>query len=337
MKCSKRLKIDNMSGKKIALVVGVSGQDGIYCTKLLLSEGYKVIGTTRCKKNALEKIPLLKNLCIEIVEWDLVCFKEIKSIIRKYEFLEIYNFAAMSKGGDALFEDSIMMAEVNALAVVKILEAIREINPKIKFCQASSSEMFSRQGSIFVNESSPLEGRNPYAASKILAHSNVAIYRNYYGLYACSAILFNHESPLRSVDFVSRKISSTVAKIKLGLEKNLILGNLDSKRDWMYAGDAVKAIKMILNQKIPEDYVVSSGSLHSIREFCDIAFSYVNLNYKDFTRVSENLSRRIDSEAISGENSKLMSIGWKPSLTFIDLVEKMVESDLIFFNQKISQ
>ena len=240
----------------------------------------------------------------------------------------------MTYGGARLFDDPILMSEINGLAIVRILEAIKEVNPRIKFSQASSSEMFGRKKDLIVNEDSHLDAASPYAAAKIFAHSMIAIYRNNFDIHACSAILFNHESPLRSRDFVSRKITSTVAQIKMGLQDELLLGNIEASRDWLYAGDSVKAMWMMLNADKACDFVVSSGLSHSLKDFCDIAFNYVGLNYRDYVKTSADLYRKNDDVVIVGDNSRLIGIGWRPSLNFKEMVEMMVESDLLKLKHK---
>lgn len=313
--------------KKIALITGISGQDGYYCADLLTSLGYEVIGTTRnvsCfVENHLHAYP--KN--IQIVEWNLKDQQQLEKILLKYRPSEIYNFAGLTSGSE-LFSDPTGMVEINGLAVLKILHVIHAINPDIKLCQASSSEIFSRtQGSPQI-ESSPRDSKSPYGAAKILADSAVKIYRDNWGLFACSAILYNHESPRRSPDFVSRKITMGAAKIKNGLATELVLGNIDLCRDWSFAGDAVKAMWMMLQQSKPDDYIVSSSNPHTPREFCELAFNHLGLNYSDFVRISSEHIRQIDSSHLIGNNSKIKSIGWHPKVSFTDLVTMMLDNDL---------
>ena len=322
------------SPRKIALIIGITGQDGTFCKELLLSKGYEVVGTTRSIKDAYIKIPSLQSDVVKLAEWDLLNYEKIRLIIDKFSPSEIYNFAGMTYGGARLFDDPILMSEINGLAIVRILEAIKEVNPRIKFSQASSSEMFGRKKDLIVNEDSPLDAASPYAAAKIFAHSMIAIYRNNFDIHACSAILFNHESSLRSRDFVSRKITSTVAQIKMGLQDELLLGNIEASRDWLYAGDSVKAMWMMLNADKACDFVVSSGLSHSLKDFCDIAFNYVGLNYRDYVKTSADLYRKNDDVVIVGDNSRLIGIGWRPSLNFKEMVEMMVESDLLRLKHK---
>jgi len=320
--------VTDSNHRKIALIIGITGQDGTLCKELLLSKGYEVVGTTRSIKDAYIKIPSLQSDVVKLAEWDLLNYEKIRLIIKEFAPSEIYNFAGMTYGGARLFDNPILMSEINGLAIVRILEAIKEVNPRIKFCHASSSEMFERKKDLFVNEDSPLAAASPYAAAKIFAHSVIGIYRNNFDIHACSAILFNHESPLRPRDFVSRKITSTVAEIKVGLHHELVLGNLEVRRDWLYAGDSVKAMWMMLNMDKACDFVVSSGLSHSLKDFCEIAFNYVGLNFRDYVKTSADLNRKNDNVVIVGDNSRLIDIGWRPLLDFKEMVEMMVEDDL---------
>lgn len=312
---------------KTALITGVSGQDGQYAAALLLDKGYKVLGTTRSISKSRDSLP--KNFSNEIImyEWDLVNETQLHKILEKNSIDEIYNFAAYSSG-ERMFEDPVGVSVINGLAVAKILSAINEINPNIRFAQASSSEMFGKVQVIPQDEVGPFSPISPYGAAKLYAHNMINAYRERHGLFACSAILFNHESPLRGLNFVTRKISHAAAKIKLGLAAELVLGNLDISRDWMFSGDAVRAIWMMLQEKTPEDYVVASGECHTVRQFCKVAFEYLGLNYQDYVRTSLEFYRKIDSVSLQGDASKLRKLGWSPHVNFENLVHKMVESDL---------
>lgn len=320
--------------RKIALITGISGQDGFYCAHLLTSLGYEVIGTTRNAsyffENHFQAYP--KN--IQIVEWNLKDQQSLEKILLKYRPSEIYNLAGLTSGNEK-FLDPIEMVEINGMAVFKILQAIHTINPNIKFCQASSSEIFSGTQESPQRESSPRESKSPYGAAKILADSAVKIYRDNWGLFACSAILYNHESTRRSPDFVSRKITMGVAKIKNSLATELILGNIDSFRDWSFAGDSVKAMWMMLQQSKPDDYIVSSGIPHTPRDFCEIAFNYLGLNYNNFVRLSSDFIRKNDSGHLIGNNNKIKSIGWYPSVSFTHLVTMMVDNDLAIISKSV--
>jgi GDPmannose 4,6-dehydratase len=314
------------SKKNIALITGILGQDARYCAEYLNNLGYGIVGTTRSIKNIDHAWCLRNGVLLE--EWDCLNSEILVSIIQKYNPSEIYNFAAMTIGGSALFNNPLHMLDVNGLTAVRILESIKECDCRIKFCQASSSEMYASNAPAPQNESSEFRSRSPYAAAKFLAHSMVGIYREKYNIFACSAILFNHESPHRPLNFVSRKITRGAARIKLGLDRELVLGNLESVRDWSYAGDFVRAMWMMLQADISDDYVVASGEAHTIRDFCNVAFSYLDLDYRDFVRTSQEFSRPIDTNYVVGDNSKLRSLGWAPEISFSDLVESMVENDM---------
>lgn len=312
---------------KLALITGVCGQDGQYTAELLLDKGYKVAGTTRSISGSRESLPKYLLNEVTVYEWDLINEAQLYKILEKNSIDEIYNFAAYSSG-ERMFEDPVGVSVINGLAVAKILSAINEINPKIRFAQASSSEMFGKVQAIPQNETGPFSPISPYGAAKLHGHNMVNIYRERHGLFACSAILFNHESPLRRLNFVTRKISHTAAKIKLGLPKELVLGNLDISRDWMFSGDAVRAIWMMLQEKTSEDYVVASGVSHTVRQFCEVAFEYLDLNYQDYVKTSPEFYRKIDSVSLQGDSGKLRKLGWSPQVSFKNLVRDMVENDL---------
>lgn len=312
---------------KLALITGVSGQDGQYTAELLLDKGYKVAGTTRSISGSRESLPKYLLNEVTLYEWDLINEAQLHKILEKNSIDEIYNFAAYSSG-ERMFEDPVGVSVINGLAVAKILSAINEINPKIRFAQASSSEMFGKVQVIPQDESGPFSPISPYGAAKLYAHNMVNVYRERHGLFACSAILFNHESPLRGLNFVTRKISHTAAKIKLGLAKELVLGNLDISRDWMFSGDAVRAIWMMLQEKTSEDYVVASGVSHTVRQFCEVAFECLDLNYQEYVKTSPEFYRKIDSVSLQGNSGKLRKLGWSPRVSFKNLVRDMVENDL---------
>lgn len=313
---------------KTALIIGISGQDGSYLAEFLYTIGYKVIGTTRSIDNCnLYNIsPVFRDINLE--EWDLCDADKIFNIIENHKPAEIYNFAAFSSGS-GMYDHPVEIAEVNGVAVTKILESIRQINSSIKFCQASSSELFGEAEISPQNESTRFNPRSPYGAAKLYAHSMISIYRKKYNLFACSAILFNHESPRRGLGFVTRKITHEVARIKYGLSNALQLGNLDAKRDWGFAGDYVKAMHLMLQSEKADDYVLATGVTHSVRDFCDIAFKFVGLNYMDYVQTNNQDFRQSEQVQLVGDISKITyELSWNPEVLFEDLVKMMVENDL---------
>lgn len=312
---------------KTALVTGISGQDGLYALELLSAEGYRVVGTSRDSINAKYKLSN-KHPNLEILEWDLRNEAQLEEIIQRVKPCEIYNFAAYSSG-EKMYENPIDLTIINGLGVTKILDAIKKIDPKVRFVQASSSEMFGLVASRPQNEFTPFYPRSPYGASKLYGHNMINIYRGRHDLFACSAILFNHESPYRGMNFVTRKITNTAAKIKLGLAKELVLGNLEMQRDWLFAGDAVRAMWMMLQAPHAGDYIVSSGSSHSVREFCALAFSRLGMNYEDYVVSSPEFFRPVDSINLEGDPSKLIALGWSKTKSFVELVYDMVDNDYV--------
>jgi GDPmannose 4,6-dehydratase len=312
---------------KTAIITGISGQDGLYMAEFLLEKGYRVIGSSRDVRGARRSMPKGLVDIIELHEWDADNLPQLSKIIEIVNPNEIYNFAALSSG-EKMYQDPAAIGLINGLAVSKILSTIQELNPQIRFCQASSSEMFGKVAHAPQTEITPFNPRSPYAAAKLYGHQMIDIYRERYGLFACSAILFNHESPRRGLNFVTRKITHTAAQIKLGLAKQLVLGNLDMKRDWTYAGDTVKAMWLMLQAPEAADYIVASGISRSVRHFCKAAFNHLNLNYEDYVSTSPEFFRPIDSINLEGDARKLKALGWSSSLSFEQLVEKMVDSDL---------
>jgi GDPmannose 4,6-dehydratase len=310
------------------LITGITGQDGSYMAELLLAKGCRVVGTVRHIKNSKELlIPALVNN-VELVSWDMLDQHRIIEILAEYRPTEIYNFAAYSSGS-GMFDDAVGIGEVNGITVSRILEAIRSVDNSIRFCQASSSEMF---GDAYVSpqsEDTPFRPRTPYGAAKLYAHSMIRIYRQHYGLFGCSAILFNHESPRRGLNFVTRKITHEAAKIKLGLSSELYLGNLDSYRDWGFAGDYVRAMWLMLQHSVADDYVVSAGKTHSVRDLCKIAFSYLELDYNDYVKINEAIYRPNESVQLVGDSSKIReTLNWSPEVKFEEMVSLMVNMDL---------
>ncbi len=316
------------------LITGITGQDGSYMAELLLAKGYHVVGAVRNIKNSTELlVPGLVNN-IELVSWDMLDHHRMVEVIKEYRPIEIYNFSAYSSGS-GMFDDAIGIGEVNGMAVSRILDAIRLVDTSIRFCQASSSEMFGDAIKSPQSENTPFQPRTPYGAAKLYAHSMIRIYRQHYGLFGCSAILFNHESPRRGLNFVTRKITHEAAKIKLGLADDLNLGNLDAHRDWGFAGDYVRAMWMMLQQPIAEDYVVSSGETHSVRNLCEIAFSYLGLDYRDYVRENAAMYRPIEAVQLVGNSAKAREeLNWVPGIGFQEMVHMMVDSDLQFLRKE---
>lgn len=316
---------------KSAIITGISGQDGQYCAELLLNKGYRVIGTTRDATKARSTLPVTIADAVELVGWDLQSEVQLRKIIQVFSPVEIYNFAAFTSG-EKMFYDPVKMGLINGMAVSKILNAIKELDPKIKFAQASSSEMFGKVKTTPQTENTPFYPLSPYGVSKLYGHQMVNVYRDRHNIFACSAILFNHESPRRAKNFVTRKITHTAAQIKLGLAESLVLGNLDMKRDWMHARDAVQAMWMMLQAPAAADYIVASGISRSVRQFCQTTFDYLGLNFVEYVVSSPEFFRQLDSVSLEGNAQKLHSLGWSPKITFEELVHGMVDNDLAMLN-----
>jgi len=311
-----------------ALITGISGQDGTYLAELLLAQGYKVVGTTRNIDTTNQDLPVTIRNKIKLVSCDTLEQQQITNIIEKHKPIEIYNFAAYSSGA-GMYDDPVSISKVNGLWVTLILEAIRSVDSSIRFCQASSSELFGFADESPQSETTNFKPRSPYGAAKLYAHSMIEIYRQRYGLFACSAILFNHESPRRGLEFVTRKITNGAAKIKLGLAEELNLGNLEARRDWGFAGDYVYAMFLMLKNKEPGDYVIATGQTRSVRELCEMAFNCLGLNYLDYVHVDESAYRPVESCQLVGNADKAKNIlGWKPKINFQELVKMMVEADM---------
>jgi GDPmannose 4,6-dehydratase len=313
---------------KSVLITGVTGQDGSYLAELLLAKGYRVVGAVRDVQRAAGLLPPTLVNRVELTEWDMLDPQRMVEVLSHYRPAELYNFAAYSSGA-GMYDDPVGISEVNGLAVTRILQAIREVDETVRFCQASSSEMFGDATETPQSEETPFYPRSPYGAAKLYAHSMVRIYRQRYGLFACSAILFNHESPRRSEDYVTRKISRTVARIAVGQARNLTLGNLDSCRDWGYAADYVYAMWLMLQQGHGEDFVIATGETHSVRECCKLAFAHVGLDYRDFVETDPELARPVDRIELCGNPARAKQVlGWQPTIGFAELVCMMVDADL---------
>jgi GDPmannose 4,6-dehydratase len=310
---------------KTALITGIGGQDGSYLAELLLEQGYRVVGIVPGQE--AENILHIRGR-IEIVENALLDEKSIEKIVRTYEPDEIYNLAARASSKQ-LWSDPIATAELNGVAVLALLDVVHRVDRQIRVLQASSSEIFGNAAITPQNESTPIQPRNPYGVAKAFAHWMTSIYREQREVFACSCILYNHESPRRGMEFVTRKISHGAAMIKLGLARDLRLGNLDARRDWGFAGDYVRAMWLILQQPTPEDYIVATGEAHSVRELCDIAFSHVGLSYEDYVVQGREELRGPESVLLLGDATKAKRIlGWAPSVSFEKLVKMLVDADL---------
>jgi len=319
----------------IALITGVTGQDGSYLAENLLKKGYEVIGMVRRSSTVnYERIAHIQG-SIKFVNGDLLDQISLIDAIKMHEPDEIYNLAAQSFVQTS-FGQPVLTGETTALSVTRMLDAIRIVDPSIKFYQASSSEMFGKVAEVPQSESTPFYPRSPYGVAKVYGHWITVNYRESYDLHASSGILFNHESPRRGLEFVTRKISYGAASIKLGMEEKLSLGNLDSKRDWGFAGDYVEAMWLMLQQETPDDFVICSGLTHSVREFCDLAFKHVGLSYEDHVVVDERFFRPAEVDLLVGDYSKASKVlNWQPSTTFEELVEMMVDADMALLEGRL--
>jgi GDPmannose 4,6-dehydratase len=313
---------------KRALITGITGQDGSYLAEFLLSKGYAVHGMVRRSSTEnFERIGHLRDR-LHLHQADLLDQLSIVDLLRSVRPREVYNLAAQSFVPTSWVQP-VLTGEFTALGVTRMLEAIRLVDPSLRFYQASSSEMFGKVRETPQNEDTPFYPRSPYGVAKVYGHWITVNYRESYGLFACSGILFNHESPRRGREFVTRKISAAVAAVKLGLAKELRLGNLDARRDWGFAGDYVEAMWRMLQQRKPDDYVLAMGENHSVRDFCSVAFAHVGLDWKRHVRVDRKLYRPADVDALCGDSSKARRVlGWKPKVTFEKLVAMMVDEDL---------
>lgn len=317
-----------------ALITGITGQDGSYLSELLLSKGYKVIGVARRSSTVTyERIEhLLDN--ITVVQGDLLDQGSLLALLEEYEPTEIYNLAAQSFVPTSWSQPA-LTGDVTALGVTRMLEAIRFVNPKIRFYQASSSEMFGKVLEVPQNENTPFYPRSPYGVAKVYGHWITINYRESFDMFAVSGILFNHESPRRGLEFVTRKITDGVARIKLGMQKELRLGNLEARRDWGFAGDYVEAMWMMLQQDNPDNFVIGTGETHSVREFCEIAFGHVNFDYTEYVVQDDRFYRPAEVDLLVSDPSKARSkLGWEPSVSFKELVTMMVDSDLARLSPK---
>ncbi|MDA8385365.1 MAG: GDP-mannose 4,6-dehydratase [Actinomycetota bacterium] len=319
---------------KVALITGITGQDGSYLAEFLLEQGYRVVGMTRRSSTVnFERIAHIQD-SIELVSGDLLDQTSLMSILRDTQPSEVYNLAAQSFV-QASFQQAVLTGETTALGVTRILDAIRVSAPEARFYQASSSEMFGKVMEVPQRESTPFYPRSPYGVAKVYGHWLTINYRESYSMHTNSGILFNHESPRRGLEFVTRKISHGAAAIKLGLAKELRLGNLDAHRDWGYARDYVKAMWLMLQQDTPGDYVVASGATHSVRDFCELAFSSVGLDWRDYVVQDERFMRPAEVDLLVGDPSLAeQELGWKREVDFDSLVAMMVEGDIDLLRSK---
>lgn len=323
---------------KTALITGILGQDGPYLAKLLLSKGYKVYGLIRRYSNPnfsnLDYLGITSD--VNYVEGDMNDEASLLNLIRTLRPLEVYNLAAQSFVKSS-FDQAKLTTEVNSLGVLYLLNAIKYFSPTTKFYQASTSEMFGLQHTNgYQDEKTPFHPRSPYGVSKVYAYWITVNYRESYGLFTANGILFNHESPIRGKQFVTRKITDGVAKIKLGLANEIRLGNLDAKRDWGYAGDYVEAMYLMLQQKEPDDYVVGTGESHSVRDFVELAFKSIGINdWEKYVVIDPQFKRPAEVPNLRAKNDKVKKLlKWKPKVSFEDLVEMMVKADLKRYGSK---
>ena len=313
---------------KRALITGITGQDGSYLAEHLLEQGYEVIGMVRRTSNLnLARLTHIQDR-IHLVSGDLLDEASIIAALTQWRPSEVYNLAAQSFVTTS-WDQAVFTGEATALGVTRLLDAIRIVDPEIRYYQASSSEMFGKVRETPQNELTPFYPRSPYGVAKVYGHWITVNYRESYGLHASSGILFNHESPRRGLEFVTRKISHGVARIKLGLDDKLPLGNLEAKRDWGFAGDYVKAMWSMLQQDQAEDYVVATGETHSVREFCEVAFARVGLSWEDHVVVDKRFFRPAEVDLLIGNPDKAHTgLSWRPTVGFAELVEMMVDADL---------
>jgi GDPmannose 4,6-dehydratase len=321
---------------KKALITGISGQDGSYLTEQLLSKGYQILGTSRNAEAVKNQSIDYKKHKIEIVDWDACNATEFNRILNWHKPDEVYNLTAFSTGS-GMYENPLKLSQINGQSVVQILNSIHKSGRNIKFLQASSSEIFRGSQTTPQNENTIPFPQNPYGIAKLYAQLMTKMYRENFGIFACSAILYNHESPRRGVEFVTRKVVRGAVKIKLGLDNKLKLGNLDAKRDWGFAGDYTNAMHLMLQSETPNDFIIATGKLHSVRELCDVAFRYLDLDYKEF--VTEDVAiHRIDKEVdLTGDSQKIRSeLGWSPNFDFESLIQAMTKHELLEFKKQKS-
>jgi GDPmannose 4,6-dehydratase len=311
-----------------ALITGITGQDGSYLAEFLLSKGYQVVGMVRRSSTVnFDRIRHIQNQ-VEIVQGDLLDQMSLIDILNEHRPDEVYNLAAQSFVPTS-WKQPVLTGEFTALGVTRMLDAIRIVDPSARFYQASSSEMFGKVQQVPQTERTPFYPRSPYGVAKVYGHWITVNYRESYDLFACSGILFNHESPRRGLEFVTHKVTHGAALIKLGRARELRLGNLDSRRDWGFAGDYVRAMWLMLQQPQPDDYVVATGETHAVRELCEVAFGHVGLDYQEHVVQDQRFFRPAEVDLLVGDPSKAGQVlGWEPTMGFRELVQVMVEADL---------
>ncbi len=313
---------------KRALITGITGQDGSYLAELLLDQGYEVVGLMRRSSTVnIERISHIQEH-LTLVSGDLMDEVSLINVLRDYRPSDVYNLAAQSFV-QASWVQPVLTGEATALGVTRMLDAIRIVDPEIRFYQASSSEMFGKVRHVPQNELTEFYPRSPYGVAKVYGHWITVNYRESYGLHASSGILFNHESPRRGIEFVTRKVTHGVARIKAGLDSELHLGNLDAQRDWGYAADYVRAMWLMLQRETPDDFVIASGKTHSVRELCEVAFRYAGLDYEKYVVVDPAFLRPAEVDLLVGDFTKAKSVlGWEPKTDFYGLIEMMMDADI---------
>ncbi len=313
---------------KTALITGITGQDGSYLAEFLLSQAYEVLGMVRRTSTVnYDRIRHLQNE-VTIVQGDLLDQMSLLDILREYRPQEVYNLAAQSFVPTS-WKQPVLTGEFTALGVTRVLDAIRIVDPAIRFYQASSSEMFGKVREMPQNENTPFYPRSPYGVAKVYGHWITVNYRESYDLFACSGILFNHESPRRGLEFVTHKVTYGASRIKLGLADELRLGNLEARRDWGYARDYVQAMWLMLQQDAPDDYVIATGETHSVQELCEVAFGYLDLDWRKYVVCDPEFFRPAEVDLLVGDASKAHArLGWEPSMSFEELIRLMVDADM---------
>jgi GDPmannose 4,6-dehydratase len=318
-----------------ALITGITGQDGSYLAEFLLEKGYRVIGMVRRTSTInFDRIRHIQDK-VEIVQGDLLDQVSMLDILQEWRPHEVYNLAAQSFVPTS-WKQPVLTGEFTALGVTRLLDAVRLVDPNIRFYQASSSEMFGKVREVPQKETTPFYPRSPYGVAKVYGHWITVNYRESYSLFACSGILFNHESPRRGLEFVTHKVTDAVARIKLGLANELRLGNLDAQRDWGYAGDYVRAMWLMLQRPEPTDYVVATGETHSVRDLCEVAFGHVGLDWRDHVVVDERFLRPAEVDQLVGDPTKAREeLGWEPTVSFEELIRMMVDADLNVWQRRL--
>ncbi len=314
--------------QKVALITGITGQDGSYLAELLLSKGYKVYGMVR--RASVEKFERIEHIRdqIELIQGDLLDQGSLVAVLNQAKPHEVYNLAAQSFVPTS-WAQPVLTAEFTAVGVTRLLEAIRLVNPSIRFYQASSSEMYGKVRETPQTELTPFYPRSPYGVAKVYGHYITVNYRESYNLFAVSGILFNHESPRRGLEFVTRKVTDGVARIKVGLSKELRLGNLDARRDWGFAGDYVEAMWLMLQQDQPDDYVVATGETHTVKKLVEVAFEHAGLEWEKYVKLDSAFLRPAEVDLLVGDPSKAMKhLGWKPKVSFEEMIRMMVDADI---------